>query len=125
MESMRRKSGADSVQASQELQALNQAASAPQMRQGEARLAYRDRDGALQNAAQQVRVVLGRAFYQHAGQWIDSRLQTSPAQKTQRIRFASEEYFSLLRRQPEAARIMALGQNVLFMQGGQAYEVTE
>jgi len=81
----------------------------------------RELDALQQNA----RVVSGKAFYQNGSQWIDSDAQLQKAAKRQRIQFASEEYFKLLRENAEASQWMALGRNVQFTIGDTLFEVVE
>lgn len=70
------------------------------------------RASVTQNYAQQVQVVNGRAFYQNEKVWTDSTAQAKPALRQRMVKFGSEEYFVLLRMQPEAASWLALGSNV-------------
>jgi Ca-activated chloride channel family protein len=71
---------------------------------------------ANQNYGQQARVVNGRAFYQNGNTWTDSTAQSAQShdqqlnQKT--IQFNSDEYFALLKKHPEAAQWLALGNEV-------------
>jgi len=39
------------------------------------------------------------------------------------VAFASEEYFSLLKKKPELAAMLALGRNVRFMADGRVIEI--
>ena len=71
------------------------------------------------------RVVGNKSFYQNGTQWIDSDAQKQKAAKRQRIQFASEEYFKLLRENAEASQWMALGRNVQFTMGDTLIEVVE
>jgi hypothetical protein len=64
---------------------------------------------AAQNDAQQARVVNGRAFYQNGGVWTDSTAQSQANIKQKQIAFNSDEYFELLKNQPQAAQWFALG----------------
>jgi Ca-activated chloride channel family protein len=64
------------------------------------------------NYAQQVRVVNGRAFYQNGEAWTDSTAQARRGLKNRAVRFSSPEYFDLLKKHPEAAAWLALGDTV-------------
>lgn len=64
------------------------------------------------NYAQQVRVVQGRAFYQNGPVWNDSTAQERGNLRIKQIPFNSNEYFEFLRKHPESAQWLALGQNV-------------
>src|SRR5204862_7345019 len=59
----------------------------------------------------QSKFVNGRAFFQNGKQWADTNAPN--ATKRERVQFNSEAYFDLLKKHPEAAPWMALGQNVL------------
>ncbi len=77
----------------------------------------------LMQYTQQSKFVNGRAFFQNGKQWVDTNAQN--ATKRERIQFNSEAYFDLLKKHPEAAPWMALGQNVLLALDDTAYEITE
>src|SRR5438445_5128516 len=72
---------------------------------------------------QQSKFVNGRAFFQNGKQWVDTNAQN--ATKRERVQFNSEAYFDLLKKHPEAAPWMALGQNVLLALDDTVYEITE
>lgn len=122
---MKVKSGAGSVRASREVQVLNKALNYAQTIQGESRLAFKDGEGRIQNLARQVRNIQGRAIYYSVNFWIDSRLQIQKRDKPTRIQFASEEYFELLRNEPQSAQFLALGRNVRFTINNMIYEIHE
>ncbi|HOJ39608.1 MAG TPA: VWA domain-containing protein, partial [bacterium] len=117
--------GAGSVRASQEVQALKQATSFSHVSQGKERLAYVDSDGQMKNLAQQVKYVGGRAFYQVENAWVDSLLPLAKNLPVRKIQFASAEYFQLLKQQPEVNRILALGKTVSFVFQNQIYQISE
>jgi Ca-activated chloride channel family protein len=118
--SMKENSGAGSVKASQELQALNQASNTGDAYQG---------DGAQEqggsNPGLTLKYIRGRAFYYIAADrfWVDSKLQTLKTTSKTRIKFASENYFQLLKKEPEIAAFFALGDQVRFEWKGRIYEV--
>ena len=111
---MSKKSGSDSVRASMELQKLNQA---------EAIADTQTRGGSQRQQAQQTRVVQGQAFYFSNNAWVDARIQGKKRQQALRVAFASEAYFTLLKKQPELAPVLAQGRNVRFVSQGQVIEV--
>jgi len=75
---------------------------------------------------QQARFAGGRAFYQNGEQWIDAEVQKRLANvKRHRVQFNSEDYFSLLKREPEVAPWAALGKNVQFVLKDTVYEIHE
>jgi hypothetical protein len=71
---------------------------------------YRDWQG--RNYAQAVKVVGGRAFFQNGAVWTDAAAQGRNALKRKQVRFASEEYFELLRRNREVAGFLSLGNDI-------------
>ena len=77
----------------------------------------------LMQYTQQSKFVNGRAFFQNGKQWVDTNTQN--ATKRERVQFNSEAYFDLLKKHPEAAPWMALGQNVLLALDDTVYEITE
>jgi Ca-activated chloride channel family protein len=122
---MKDKSGRGSVEVSEEFQSLNSATNYSQTQQGNDRLVYIDSNGNMRNLSQQVRNVLGRAVYQQDKFWVDSELQKRQTSKVKRIQFNSDEYFTLLNKEPATAQFLALGQNVRFYHNNVFYEVYE
>ena len=122
---MKKKSGKNSIQASEELQTLNKALNFEQTRQGEARLEFKDKEGNVQNLSQQVKNVQGRAIYNSGEYWVDSMIQTQKKSKTIRIQFASTKYFELLNNSPISAQFLYLGKNVRFVLNNKIYEIYE
>jgi Ca-activated chloride channel family protein len=123
--SIDKKSGSESVRVSKEFQQLNRASNYAQMRQGKSRLGYVDRKGNTGNIIRQVKNIQGRAVYQNGKYWVDSFIQNQAHTKTIRIQFGSKEYFELLRKQPESAQFLALGQKVRFTLKDILYEIYE
>ena len=122
---MKQKSGAGAVQPSEEFQALNNASRMSEALQGNSRLAYTDTSGELQNVAEQVKIIQGRAVYNTGGYWIDSGIQAKKRDRIIRIKFAGKEYFDLLRKKPDAAMFYSLGRNLRFVLDETVYEVYE
>ena len=122
---MRAKSGAGSVQASADVQTLNQAVNVAQTRPGEERLNYKDAGGTGPNVARQVRTVQGRSFYQEGAYWNAADVAVAKADRTVRIQFGSPEYFDLLKAKPEAAAYLSVGRNVRFVLDNQLYDIYE
>jgi len=123
--SMHKKSGSKSVQVSKEFQELNRASNYAQMRPGQSRLGYVDKEGKSQNVTQQVKNIQGRAVYNNGNFWVDSKIQSQQMKKAIRIQFASSRYFELLKNKPESGQFLALGKNVRFVLKGTVYEVFE
>ena len=122
---MKDKSGRGSVEVSEEFQGLNSASNIKQTQQGNERMYYTDSNGNRKNITQQVKNVLGRAFYQQDKFWVDSELQKRETKNVKRIQFNSDEYFRLLSNEPETSQFLALGQNVRFYHNNVFYEVYE
>jgi Ca-activated chloride channel family protein len=122
---MKDKSGRGSVEVSEEFQGLNSASNFKQTQQGNERMSYTDSEGNRRNLSQQVKNVLGRAVYQQDKFWVDSELQKRKTKNVKRIQFNSDEYFTLLNKEPETAQFLALGQNVRFFHNNVFYEVYE
>ena len=111
---MKDKSGQGSVRASSELQKLNQAQAVAETRSGDSR---------LQDLGRQFKTVQGKAFYSSDGVWTDARIQEATKLPVTRIAFASDDYFALLKKQPELAPVLALGRNVRFVAAGRVIEI--
>lgn len=124
-DAMKTKGGAPSVTASKEVEALKNAQNYSQMAQGSARMEYKDASGTVQNLSQQSRNIQGRAFYQVGNSWVDSQAARAKNQKAQRIQFGSPAYWDLLKNEPQAGQVLALGKNVRFALNDQVYEVYE
>jgi Ca-activated chloride channel homolog len=125
-EHMKGISGAPAARASSEAQALNYSSNFDAMQQGKARLAYKDKAGATQNMTQQVKNILGRAFYNNGSAWMDVNVQKQKSDvKKNRVQFASAEYFDLLKKYPSAAQFMSLGRNVSFVMNREMWEIYE
>jgi Ca-activated chloride channel family protein len=76
--------------------------------------------------AQQSRFVNGRTFYLNGDEWIDASIaRLADDARRERIEFASDEYFALLKRYPAAVRWLSVGRNVQVVIGGKIYEVGE
>jgi Ca-activated chloride channel family protein len=108
------KSGSGSVHASSELQKLNQAQTVAETRSG---------DSQPQDPGRQFKTVQGRTFYSSDGVWIDARVQEAAKLPVARIAFASDDYFALLKKQPELAPLLALGRQVRFVASGRIIEI--
>ncbi len=71
-----------------------------------------------------VRLVGSKTFVLRNGLWIDTAYDAD-SMTPQPVGFASDAYFDLIAAAPELGRYLALGQRVLVVYGGQAYEVVE
>jgi len=72
---------------------------------------------------QQLKVVGDRSFVLRDGVWIDSGYQEGMA--TTKVGFGSDDYYQMLAERPEWGSFFALGERVIFLSDGQAYEVAE
>ncbi len=71
---------------------------------------------------QVIRYVGDRTFVWRDGVWVDT-LYDADRMTPQRVIFLSDEYFALLDRDPQIGEFLALGERVLFVWEGQAYEM--
>lgn len=122
---MNETTGRSSVEISKDFQGLNTAANYSQTQQGNEQFYYTDSKGQKQNLNQQVKIVSGRAFYQQDKYWIDSELQKQEIKNVKRIQFDSDDYYKLLKNQPQVYKFLALGKNVKFYYKNVLYEVYE
>jgi len=122
---MNETTGRSSVEISKDFQGLNTAANYSQTQQGNERFYYTDSKGQKQNLNQQVKIVSSRAFYQQDKYWIDSELQKQEIKNTKKIQFDSDDYYKLLKNQPQVSKFLALGKNVKFYYRNILYEVYE
>ena len=67
-----------------------------------------------------VKRVDARTFYRVDERWIDAAYEKDS--ETQKIELFSAEYFELIRKHPELAKVFALGERVVVMLDGVAYE---
>ncbi|MDP9357284.1 MAG: hypothetical protein M3R02_18750, partial [Chloroflexota bacterium] len=101
----------DEAQASGDLVAANTAPVATPTGSGEGAAA----DGAI-------RIIGSRTFTLRNGIWTDTGFDPS-RMSTVQVAFASDAYFRLLETNPDLGPAFALGQRVIALSGGQAYEV--
>jgi Ca-activated chloride channel family protein len=122
------KSGKAGVQASKEMQEMNRAENVGAAKQGEERLVYKDKAGESRNLGESISNVRGRAVYQNNNNWLDANIALNAAEnnnlKTNRIKFNSEAYFKLMKKEG-ANDFLALGKNVRFMLDSEVFEVYE
>jgi hypothetical protein len=80
-------------------------------------------DNRLQEPGRQFKTVQGRTFYASAGVWTDAGIQGTAKLPVVRIAFAANEYFTLLKKQPELAPLLALGSHIRFVDGNRVIEI--
>jgi Ca-activated chloride channel homolog len=84
--------------------------------------ALREAEVASQPESEQVRVVGAKTFVLRSGVWTDTTFDASEMTPEQ-VPFGSQRYYALLRNHPDWGRYLALGQQVIVVDGGVAYEV--
>ncbi|MEJ0001523.1 MAG: VIT and VWA domain-containing protein [Verrucomicrobiota bacterium] len=72
---------------------------------------------------QRAKYVAGRAFFQNGSQWIDNNVSARNSAAAVRVKFGSDDYFTLLAQHPEARPWLALGQNVKVVLGDTVYDI--
>ena len=111
---------------SQAMQAPQSASGAAAVDEAEARGRLADADVAApvssSEGADAVRIVGPDTFVLRDGVWMQTTYDPS-TMTPQAVKFASDEYFQLLEEHPELADSFALGQEVIAISGGQAYQV--
>jgi Ca-activated chloride channel family protein len=75
------------------------------------------------NVVEQLKVVGDRSFVLRDGVWIDSGYQEGG--DTTKIGFGSDDYYDVLAQRPDWGSFFALGERVIFLSDGEAYEVAE
>ncbi|RPI34978.1 MAG: VWA domain-containing protein [Chloroflexota bacterium] len=73
-------------------------------------------------ASEQVRIVGSRTFVRVDGVWVDTGFDPGQMQTT-RVAFLSDDYFALAQASPDLAAAFALGERVIALSDGAAYEV--
>jgi Ca-activated chloride channel family protein len=80
-------------------------------------------DGSGGEGGNAIRIVGSRAFVRQDGVWIETTFDPD-TMETEKVAFGSDEYFALLERHPDLAGPFALGDRVIALSQGTAYEVT-
>jgi Ca-activated chloride channel family protein len=71
-----------------------------------------------------VRAVGGKTFYLREGVWVDAEFKAEAKLPETALEFGGDEYFALLKREPQLARFFSLGERVLVVHKGRVYRVT-
>jgi hypothetical protein len=77
----------------------------------------------VEEAADVVRIVGNRTYVQQDGVWTDTTFDPS-TMTTTKVQFASEDYFALIALFPELGDAFSLGDRVIAVVNGMAFEVT-
>jgi Ca-activated chloride channel homolog len=119
------KSGGVGAQRSKEIQSQTNVSNVNELRPGSERMTYTDNEGNSQNFAEQSEIIQGRAVYRTGDRNIDSQLFTNKCKKEKRLKFAGNEYFAELKRNPDLGQFLALGKNLQFNYRGTLYIIEE
>jgi Ca-activated chloride channel homolog len=65
-----------------------------------------------------------KTFYLREGVWVDSEFKTEAKLPETALAFGSDEYFELLKREPQLARFFSLGERVVVVYKGRVYRVS-
>jgi Ca-activated chloride channel homolog len=76
-------------------------------------------------ATTEVRQVAGKTFYMRDGVWTDGEFKVEDKLPIVKLKFASDEYFDLIGKEPKLAECFALGQRVVVVWKGKVYQVEE
>ncbi|HYH85592.1 MAG TPA: VIT and VWA domain-containing protein [Pyrinomonadaceae bacterium] len=74
--------------------------------------------------SESVRKVGDKTFYMREGVWTDSEFKQEAKLPETALEFSSEEYFALLKREPQLARFFSLGERVVVVFKGRVYRVS-
>jgi Ca-activated chloride channel family protein len=83
--------------------------------------AVRAEEGAATSA---VRKVGDKTFYLRDDVWTDSEFKADAKLPETVVEFGGEEYFALIKREPQLARFFSLGERVVVVYNGRVYRVT-
>ena len=76
----------------------------------------------IENTAQN-QFVANKNFFNQSGNWIDAEYKKEKNLPEVNLKFASEEYFALVKKEPEIAQYFALGEEVKVVWKGTVYNV--
>lgn len=74
-------------------------------------------------ASSAIKNVGGKTFYLRTGVWTDSEFQDTSKLPATTVKFGSEDYFALLKREPRLGQFFALGEQVIVVFEGRVYKV--
>ena len=87
----------------------------------QANRALKEADSAVNDSTGQVKQIGDKAFILRNGVWTDTTFDPSKMTPN-KIQFGSDGYFDLLAQHPEWGQYLALGDRVIFVVDGSAYE---
>ena len=117
---MRVSSGADAVQMSVQQNAMKENKSlgnSARKKDAEEQVIVRNTDSD--------RFVANRNFYRQGNIWIDSDFKSEQKLPETNLKFASDEYFDLVRREKGLAQYLAIGEEVVVVWKNRVYRVTK
>ncbi len=118
--------GAPQADASLSIQAESGAGAVARSRQLKAFKRVDTLDSKEQNEKLNVRSVLNRTFYQSPdGTWIETGFDKAPKDVEVTLQYASDDYFAFLKKNPELAKVLSLGTQIIFKYDGKWYRVTD
>jgi len=117
--SLNDRSGADAVQQSVQQNTMQQNMSIAADKKAE-----KERQVLVQNSGTE-QFVGNKNFQNQNSVWIDTEYTDQVKLSEVRVKFGSDEYFDLVRRDPELARYFALGTQVVVVWKNNVYRVTE
>lgn len=121
---LNKRTGAESVQASREVNALCQASNESQMTQGQNRLNYAEHKGKFQNIQDRIQTIQDQVFFNNKDTWSATYLDLNPIE-TKKIQFNSSAYFELLQNDPAIAPYLSLGRSIQFTHNQVHYHIHE
>ena len=71
-----------------------------------------------------VKIIEDKTFYSVDGVWTDSSYKGDAKQALKKVSFGTDEYFDLVRKNPGIAKYLSVGQRVILLFKGTAYEIT-
>ena len=78
----------------------------------------------IRNTAQN-QFVANKNFINQSGVWLDSEFTIDVKLAETTIKFASDDYFKLIEREPDLARYLSLGEQVVVVWKGKVFRITK
>jgi Ca-activated chloride channel family protein len=85
--------------------------------------ALRDDEDEAASSSTSVSKVGDKTFYMRDGVWVDSEFKAEAKLPETTLEFGGDEYFALIKREPQLARFFALGERVVVVYKGRVYRV--
>ena len=84
-----------------------------------------DRDQVVLRNSVNNQFVANKNFINQSNVWVDAEFSESSRLPETAVKFASDEYFSLVTREPELAQYLSLGEQVVIVWKGRVYRITK